>query len=144
MANGFRRGEIVLGYCGMERGKGFANYLIRTWRMMHSVDWISSAVCGRPYRGCLLYTSGEIVVPVVMAAAMTTSMDAMASSKGWRIMSGFMVRRWFCPNAGCGFCSRQGAENSALRSLVGNGRYKGNYIFRCTLLSCLLYTSRCV
>lgn len=51
MANGFRRGEIVLGYCGMERGKGFANYLIRTWRMMHSVDWISSAVCGRPYRG---------------------------------------------------------------------------------------------
>lgn len=79
--------------------------------------------------------AGEIVVPVVMAAAMTTSMDAMASSKGWRIMSGFMVRRWFCPNAGCGFCSRQGAENSALRSLVGNGRYKGNYIFRCTLLS---------
>lgn len=51
MANGFRRGEIVLGYCGMERGKGFASYLIRTWRMMHSVDWISSAVCGRPYRG---------------------------------------------------------------------------------------------
>jgi len=36
MANGFRRGEIVLGYCGMERGKGFASYLIRTWRMMHS------------------------------------------------------------------------------------------------------------
>jgi len=28
MANGFRRGEIVLGYCGMERGKGFASYLI--------------------------------------------------------------------------------------------------------------------
>ena len=51
MANGFRRGEIVLGYCGMERGKGIANSLIRTWRMMHSVDWISSAVCGRPYRG---------------------------------------------------------------------------------------------
>ena len=31
--------------------------------------------------------AGEIVVPVVMAAAMTTSMDAMASSKGWRTYS---------------------------------------------------------
>ena len=53
MANGFRRGEIVLGYCGMERGKGFANYLIRTWRMMHSADWIARAVQRRAYRGTL-------------------------------------------------------------------------------------------
>ena len=68
--------------------------------------------------------AGEITVPVVMAAAMTTSREAMASSRGWRMMSGFMVRRWFCPNADCGFCLRQGAENSSLRPLVGNGRYK--------------------
>ena len=53
MANGFRRGEIVLGYCGMERGKGFASYLIRTWRMMHSADWIARAVQRRAYRGTL-------------------------------------------------------------------------------------------
>ena len=51
MAKGFMRGEIVVGYCGVERGKGFSNYMMRAWRMMHSVDWISSAVCGRPYRG---------------------------------------------------------------------------------------------
>ena len=31
---------------------------------------------------------------------------------------------WVCPNADCGFCLRQGAENSSLRPLVGNGRYK--------------------
>ena len=53
MANGFRRGEIVLGYCGMERGKGFASYLIRTWRMMHSANWIARAVRRRAYRGTL-------------------------------------------------------------------------------------------
>ena len=53
MANGFRRGEIVLGYCGMERGKGFASYLIRTWRMMHAADWIARAVRRRAYRGTL-------------------------------------------------------------------------------------------
>ncbi len=53
MAKGFRRGEIVLGYCGVERGKGAANYLMRAWRMMHSVDWIARGVQGRPYRGTL-------------------------------------------------------------------------------------------
>lgn len=51
MANGFRRGDIVIGYCGLEQEKGFSKYLMRTWRMMHAVDWLSSAVCGAPYRG---------------------------------------------------------------------------------------------
>ena len=51
MANGFRRGEIVIGYCGLEKSKGLSNYLMRTWRMMHSIDWLSSAVAGHPYRG---------------------------------------------------------------------------------------------
>ena len=53
MAKGFMRGEIVVGYCGFERAKGFTNYLMRTWRMMHAVDWIARAVRRRPYRGTL-------------------------------------------------------------------------------------------
>ena len=53
MAKGFMRGEIVLGYCGIERGKGFTNYLMRTWRMMHSANWIARAVRHRAYRGTL-------------------------------------------------------------------------------------------
>ena len=53
MAKGFMRGEIVVGYCGIERGKGFANYLIRTWRLMHSAAWIARAVRRRAYRGTL-------------------------------------------------------------------------------------------
>lgn len=55
MAKGFTRSEIVLGYCGMaddeESRKGLAGYLIRASRMMTSVDWLASAVKGRPYRG---------------------------------------------------------------------------------------------
>lgn len=53
MAKGFTRGEIVLGYCGVEREKGLSNYLMRTWRMMHAVDWLAGAVRRRPYRGTL-------------------------------------------------------------------------------------------
>lgn len=52
MARGFTRGEIVLGYCGYERKPGLANYIMRTERFMTSVEWIASAVCRRPYRGC--------------------------------------------------------------------------------------------
>ncbi len=51
MANGFRRGDIVIGYCGLEHRRGLGGYLMRTWRMMHSVQWLSSAVRGKPYRG---------------------------------------------------------------------------------------------
>ncbi len=53
MAKGFVRGEIVAGYCGIERTKSLANYFMRTWRMMHSADWIARAVRRRPYRGTL-------------------------------------------------------------------------------------------
>ena len=53
MAKGFMRGEIVLGYCGVERTKGLANYLMRSWRMMHAAEWIARAVRGRAYRGTL-------------------------------------------------------------------------------------------
>lgn len=53
MAKGFMRGDIVVGYCGIERRRGFTNYLMRTWRLMHSADWIARAVRRRPYRGTL-------------------------------------------------------------------------------------------
>ena len=53
MAKGFTRGEIVVGYCGMEYGKGFTPYMMRVWRMMHSANWIARAVRHRPYRGTL-------------------------------------------------------------------------------------------
>jgi len=67
MAKGFTRSEVVLGYCGMalrdeadgenpeaprpKRTGALTRYLIRTSRMMSSVDWIASAVAGRPWRG---------------------------------------------------------------------------------------------
>lgn len=53
MAKGFTRGEIVVGYCGVERKKGLSNYLMRAWRMMHSAHWIARAVQRHPYRGTL-------------------------------------------------------------------------------------------
>ncbi len=51
MAQGFTRGEIVLGYCGFEPQKGFTSWLMRTERMMNSVAWLSSAIRRMPYRG---------------------------------------------------------------------------------------------
>ena len=53
MAKGFTRGDIVLGYCGLEAGKGLANYFMRAWRTMHATAWISAAIRGRAYRGIL-------------------------------------------------------------------------------------------
>lgn len=53
MAKGFMRGDIVVGYCGIEPAKGLGNYLMRTGRMMRSAAWIARAVRRRPYRGIL-------------------------------------------------------------------------------------------
>ncbi len=53
MAKGFTRGDIVIGYCGVEQRKGLTNYLMRTWRMMHAAEWLGRAVRRRPYRGML-------------------------------------------------------------------------------------------
>ena len=53
MAKGFLRGEIVLGYCGLEQEKGLKNYFMRAWRMMHAAPWIARATARRPYRGTL-------------------------------------------------------------------------------------------
>lgn len=53
MGKGFMKGEIVVGYCGMEPGHGLVGYLIRTSRMMLSVDWLACAVNHHAYRGIL-------------------------------------------------------------------------------------------
>ena len=51
MAKGFTKADIVLGYCGIEPGSGFARWAMRTSRMMDSALWIASAIRRRPYRG---------------------------------------------------------------------------------------------
>ncbi len=53
MARGFLRGDIVVGYCGIEQEKGPKNRFMRTWRMMHSASWLARAIARRPYRGTL-------------------------------------------------------------------------------------------
>ncbi len=51
MASGFKRGDIVLGYTGVEAEKGVGRYLMRASRMMNSAVWLSRAIKGEPYRG---------------------------------------------------------------------------------------------
>ncbi|MBR5850698.1 MAG: glycosyltransferase [Alistipes sp.] len=68
MAKGFARGEIVVGYCGLEAHPSLQNRMMRTSRLMDSADWISRATTGRPHRGILhnfgftksLYFSPEV------------------------------------------------------------------------------------
>lgn len=51
MAKGFTKADIVLGYCGMEPGRGFARWAMRISRMTDSALWIAAAIRRRPYRG---------------------------------------------------------------------------------------------
>lgn len=68
MAKGFSRGDVVLGYCGLEEQKGLLNRMMRTARTMESADWISRATMGRAHKGILhnfgftksLYFSPEV------------------------------------------------------------------------------------
>ncbi len=53
MAKGFTRGDIVLGYCGFEPSKGFADRMIRTSHLIASVRYLSAAIRRKPYRGAL-------------------------------------------------------------------------------------------
>lgn len=50
MAKGFTTGEVVIGYTGIERGKGLTNRLIRCSRLMVSIRYLSSAIRGRAYK----------------------------------------------------------------------------------------------
>ena len=51
MAKGFINGDIVIGYCGIEIRKGFANRMIRCNRLATSVRYLAAAIRGRAYRG---------------------------------------------------------------------------------------------
>lgn len=51
MAKGFTRGDVVLGYCGVELRSGFVGRLMRTQRMAESMTWLSAAIARKPYRG---------------------------------------------------------------------------------------------
>ena len=51
MAKGFTRGEVVLGYCGYEKGKGLGRYIMRAERLSSSIEWLAAAINRRPFRG---------------------------------------------------------------------------------------------
>jgi hypothetical protein len=51
MARGFVGNSVVISYCGIEPGTGFANRLMRASRLMTSVRYLSAAIRGRAYRG---------------------------------------------------------------------------------------------
>jgi hypothetical protein len=53
MAKGFRKGEVVLGYAGIEPKKGFADKVIRSSRMFSSLLYITAAIRRKPYRGTI-------------------------------------------------------------------------------------------
>lgn len=53
MAKGFRKGEIVIGYCGIEQRKGLTDKIIRSSRMFSSLLYITAAIRRRPYRGTI-------------------------------------------------------------------------------------------
>lgn len=53
MGKGFMRGDVVLGYCGLEAQKGCRNTFFRLQRMMDSADWLARAIRGKGYRGTL-------------------------------------------------------------------------------------------
>lgn len=49
MAKGFMYGDIVLGYCGLERRTGFLDHFFREYRLTESMAWIASAIRRRPF-----------------------------------------------------------------------------------------------
>ena len=53
MAAGFGRGDVVIGYCGVERGRGLSDLFIRTSQMMSSTQSLSSAICGKVYKASI-------------------------------------------------------------------------------------------
>jgi hypothetical protein len=53
MAKGFAKGEIVIGYCGIEPSRGLADKIIRSSRMFSSLLYITAAIRRRPFRGTI-------------------------------------------------------------------------------------------
>lgn len=51
MSRGFQRGDVVVGYCGVETvDDKFDSYFIRASRFAESLMWLSKATAARPYR----------------------------------------------------------------------------------------------
>ena len=53
LEQGFRKGGIVIGYCGIEPSRGLADKIIRSSRMFSSLLYISAAILRKPYRGSI-------------------------------------------------------------------------------------------
>ncbi|MCC8036220.1 MAG: glycosyltransferase, partial [Rikenellaceae bacterium] len=53
MAEGFSRGNIVIGYCGLEKREGIQSDLARSSRLFSSVRYLAEALRGKPYRGII-------------------------------------------------------------------------------------------
>ncbi len=51
MASGFKRGDLVLGYTGVEPDGGMSRYFMRAMNMMNATMWLSRGIKGKPYRG---------------------------------------------------------------------------------------------
>lgn len=51
MGKAFMRGDIVIGYSGIEPKKGLGNYLMRVSNLQMSIYWLAQAVNRRTYRG---------------------------------------------------------------------------------------------
>ena len=51
MARGFCAGDVVLGYCGVERTRGFSGGIMRTTNLWSAIRSLSSAIRGVPYAG---------------------------------------------------------------------------------------------
>ncbi len=49
LSKAFMYGDIVIGYCGVERAKGFSDLVFREWQMNEAVGWLHAAIKGRPY-----------------------------------------------------------------------------------------------
>lgn len=49
LAKGFLFGDIVLGYCGIEKHSGFRNFIFREYQFNESVAWLASAIRHRTY-----------------------------------------------------------------------------------------------
>jgi hypothetical protein len=53
MAKGFAKGEIVIGYCGIEPSRGLSDKLIRSSRMFSALLFLTAAIRRKPYRGTI-------------------------------------------------------------------------------------------
>ena len=53
MAKGFAKGEVVIGYCGVEPSRGLADKVIRSSRLFSSLLYLTAAIRHKPYRGTI-------------------------------------------------------------------------------------------